>query len=46
MNVKCINKLFAHWIISYIKNIMMAVNGCGQCPQFVHSRMIFIIKII
>ena len=27
-------------------DIILFVNGCGQCPQFVHSREIFIIKMI
>ncbi len=27
-------------------DIPISVNNCGQCPQFVHSREIFIIKMI
>ena len=27
-----------------MKNIILLVNGCGQCPQFVHRIKIFIIR--
>lgn len=33
-------------ILLYGYCILILVNGCGQCPQFVHSREIFIIKMI
>ena len=46
MNYKCVIYLIAYLFILLLYSRMIAVNGCGQCPQYVHVREILIVQVI